>query len=775
MSLIYVGAILREHGEESYRDFGQVVHVSSDLKAYWWIPLPERQPIKSNLDCEFNQSQGRLRAFIKKPKPADVQEAKNLGEKNLLSTIRFEPPEEWYLTDIELSDYQTNRSALKNTRRNYPNWLNVRNKAWDLILPIVKFAADNNRSLGSLLEDDSLYEQVRRRAQSAEAHNQTEIEQVLFRYLLGNCDKNALLPRLTNCGNPGKKKLSSVKTGRPNIEAAQDIENRTLRGYVCSDVDRTKLQRGWKRYMVKNSSLYRAYLNTMKEFYAVSVKYISSSEVDVELLPPDQRPTFAEFRRHGPNDNAESLPWRIQLGEINYQQNHRPLKGTARDGIVAIGQIGWIDSTPEDQNLVSAASRLKPLPTSHRTIIVEGLTGYIIGLYAGLEPSSTMTGLLALLHAASSKVEWCARYGITIQESDWLSFTPRYLRGDNGDLKSEEGIAVLQASEVGLEVVRAWWASHKGPVEGSHKSLHRKADHLSAGTSHGRQYTRTEMRPQDDACLTFAEKMPSLIRAVLKRNNEEIVPELLTIEMRNDNVVPTRKNIFEWYIKNGYVVSEPTNLDLLRARCLPKFRARVDGSSVKIYDPRYPDNTHLIHGLSYWSKWLHESGLTAKGRKRVQECEVSLDPTYPSIAWLNLNGTHKLKLRTSDPLMREVTLCDWISICDDDSLVKFLDRGTQHNSDASHFASADATNDAAREAKRSELNSQNKGSKSKASQGEKRVNRAEEINQQKRERIGIDSLPPRREEYATVVALDIDFHDPDDDPLMKLVRERRTV
>lgn len=797
MTLIYVGAVLREHGEDKYSDVGRVFHLSDDGKTYWWIPFPTRKEPKTEAPPEAKAAdssteegkddtdhvstpKGRLQAYIKRPRVGQVSDAKALAKQGSLSTVNFVPPHEWSLTDAELLDPgKTNKGLLRRTRRDYLGWLDLRDAAWALVQPIVARATELGTTVGHLVESGAAFEIIDQictaTPDAPEPPKEPAVEQALFRYLLGGCEKNSLFPGWRHCGNRGATKYSKRKTGRPNKEAKRNLQDRSLRGYNCTAIDRANLARGYKRYMNSETTVQQAYLSTMEEYYAASVTYVGPGDRRVVLLPASQRPTEWHFRTWGPGKRPETQPSRIKLGEIAYLQTKRPLRGKARDGIKAVGQVGWLDSTPEDQNLVSAASTLKLLPTSYRTMIVDGVSDYILGIYAGFEKSSTMTGLLALLHAGSSKVDWCARYGVTIQEDDWLQFTPRRLRGDNGDLKSDDGISTLLATEVGLEVVRAWWASHKAPVETKHKVLHRNADHLSAGTSRGRQRIRGEKRADESACLTFAQKMPTLIRAILKHNNDDLDPRLLTMEMRSDGVKPTRKEVFKWRVKNKYVVSEPTSLDLLRTKCLPKFRGRIDGGCVMLYDPREPNSTRLIPGLEYWSQWLEDSGLTSRGRKRVIECELQLDPTFPAEAWLNADGMHRLEMRTDDPLRQEVTLCDWILITDDDDLREFLATGERQNKQATHNSSARAANEEGKAAKEAELASLDKPPSKTAMRQNKRANRNEEIAMQNLQQAGLGPLPP-----APTTSIDFDepvegYDDPDDDPLMRRVRERTSA
>jgi len=410
----------------------------------------------------------------------------------------------------------------------------------------------------------------------------------------------------------------------------------------------------------------RAYALTLAEFYSASMKKTSQG-LEIALLPEDMVPTIHQFRRHGPGADPAMSVSRINLGQHRYARNHRPLHGTARDGLMAACQLAYIDSTPEDQNLVSQADPTVLMPQSYNTKVIEGYTGYIAGFYSSFERPSTLTALAALGNAEQDKVEFCRRYGVEITSDEWLPLAFKTVRADNGEVKSEEGIHAMSWSEISAEFTQSYAAERKGPVESAHNVVARGAGHLMAGSSQGRRHERGDEDPAKDACQTHERYMHAAIRKILDHNNTQPVPHLLTLEMRREGVKPTRGHILQWLIRKGYVASTPTDRHTLRTRCLPSLKGVIRRDGIRLFDPR-PGEARLIKHLVYNSEALRESGLTDLGKNGRSECRVHVDPSHLGLAWLAYKGTVEVKLQTKDPEAANLTLLEWLQITDSDRL-----------------------------------------------------------------------------------------------------------
>jgi hypothetical protein len=160
-------------------------------------------------------------------------------------------------------------------------------------------------------------------------------------------------------------------------------------------------------------------------------------------------------------------------------------------------------------------------------------------------------------------------------------------------------------------------------------------------------------------------------KGILFHNNEERVERLLTLEMRAEHVEPTRASILKWMLKKGYVTTEPANMSMLRAMCLPALKAVLTRKGIHVFDPR-SNEERLIPHLRYSSKALQATGLMDCGNSHRQDAIVHINPSAIGKAWLSYRGMVELELQTHDVELETLTLREWLEITDRDRLSRFL-------------------------------------------------------------------------------------------------------
>jgi len=280
----------------------------------------------------------------------------------------------------------------------------------------------------------------------------------------------------------------------------------------------------------------------------------------------------------------------------------------------------------------------------------------------------------------------------------------------------------------------------------------------------GRVRGRGDQDPADDACKNFAEFMHDHISGILFTNNEEIVPGLLTIEMRGDGLHAddmTRRTALEWHIKNGYFQSQPGNLEELLVRTLPRIQGKMFADGVHLFDPRDQSPTRYVPGLIFRSNWLEESGWLAKARKEAFFLAVHISPECLEKIWIVLDGQlREMPLRSNDPLLSSLTLFDWLTITDDDQLRFFLARGNVEDAKASHQASMDSGSQKAAQAK-AEERQRSPGTPKGSGKDKKNENTNLEIHAQRLEQLGLSSGKPKA--AAAVPTKSNDWLDDDQD------------
>lgn len=650
MDEITVGCALREHTPNNEAKlYGRVIHIdlANDLVVI------ARLPGKNSL--------GHQKNYVQRPLHLHLSRLQREVADQKFSILEFETPSHWLLTTEQLR--QNSTSGLQQaSRRDLRRWLLKRAKAYRLIRPFV-----HGRSIAEIVMDPALPGWPARRARELNLKGCSQVQRTLNVYLLALGLRNGLLPWYNHCGNPGKQKFSKSKTGRPKEFSTGDDPE--FDGKNCSAEVRQYFAMGWKKFKKPGVSVRQAFDFTLNEWFSKSTRW-DGVTAKVTLKPEALKFTEDQFEYWGKNSDGALSAIAIERGETAARRSFMRRQGKVSERHLTANGEGFLDSTSCDQTMVSCSSRLKVLASPWRTEVMGATVSYIFGHHVGFESPSGMTALMAILHAAEDKVEYCARYGIKIKPRDWLPMTFRQLIMDNGEGKGQLVMHTLESMECGASFGSAYDAINKSPQESNHARIQRHVDHLMPGSTMGKRARRGEPCRAGLARLNFYEYMPHLIEHVLYHNNKEVI-DLPTIEMRRDGVEPTRRGVVEWMMATGYMTSAPTDIQALRIQCLPRLDACLQSDGLHIYDPMF-GGKRIVPKLVYTSDWLLRSGMLERASSTRWKLEVHLNPSDLSKVWVNLGGIKRLDLKAVDPDMLQVTLLDWLAISRDDRLVGFL-------------------------------------------------------------------------------------------------------
>ena len=634
------------------------------------------------------------------PQKVTVEELRTeMGDRSL-TLMDYQGPARWYWTERDLADMKARAASgdevdkglgTRGDRRNIDLWIAGRDLAWSYIKPLFEeFSIADVLTLGLHRHWPS----VRARELDVEPR---QVVRALRLYMLSLGQLGALMPAFDQRGGPGVEKYSKVPTGRRTEFERSDGS----RGFAANADDRKEMQDVWKKHMKKGTSVEKVRHRGLTEHRAQSVSQ-NGPDVVVTLKPEGQCWSIAQLRRHGPRGHGNLSASAINSGETESRPRQK-LRSKARSmRPERVGLIGQIDSSPADFYPCSAASSLEALCKPWRTELTDEELGYTFGLYVGFEHASTCTSLLTILNAAEDHVAFCAAYGINIEPSQWYSRSFKRIKADNGEMKAQNAFKALEELEQTGEFARAYAWEDKALQESRHNTRQSSVEHEVAGTDQGKRRDRGAPDPKQDAAVTLHAFMRQLIKHIIWKNNEEPVPHLLTIEMRNEGVQPFRGDIYRWCLQKGYSIEESKDLTALRARCLPTIEASLQPNGVHLFDPT-STRKRLIKGVVYNSGWLNSSGLLAssEGRKRVR---ARINPSKPESLFVEFGdeGIKELKLQTDDPLLRELTLAEWLHIDLGDRAFRAEQSAKQSGTKASLLASTDSTNKNGRAKKRRE-------------------------------------------------------------------------
>lgn len=459
----------------------------------------------------------------------------------------------------------------------------------------------------------------------------------LYRYWFYGQVRNALLKNYSAVGVANRTYKPEVRPGRkPKFQGVLVSPAKLL-----SVVDKRCIRVGYALYAKNKTSTVRsAYDKMLSKFY--SLKDLSkNAENRVRLLPQSEIPTFRQFDYWGKQFFDEIETDRGRKGMVKWLKDCRPLSGTVRDWLRGPCHQFEIDATIADIYLVNSYSRRMLIGRPVLYIVVDSYSGMIVGLYVGLEGPSWNGARQALFNAFTSKVDFCAQYGVEITSEDWdCHHLPHQIYADRGEMLSlaAEGLATGLGIEMGTAPpYRPDW---KPMVESRFGILNDLTGirWLPGGVA-AREKERGDRDYRLDATLNLKEFTQIIIECVLHYNRYHRQPERLSQAMMNDGIEPTPMGIWAWASENDLIQDNNRPDDLIYLHLLPRERATVQKSGV------------LFRGMHYVCEVAIQENWFAKARRNgVWSIECRFDPNSAAHIWIQGENKQFLRcdLRRSD-------------------------------------------------------------------------------------------------------------------------------
>lgn len=540
------------------------------------------------------------------------------------------------------------------TRKGY------RDDRYASILPILTGGCGTTpRPFISVINDPRLGSMISKRAKET-GKSRSSIYHALHLYWRAGSQMNGLFPNFDQCGLPGVEKNQKTRVGRHSRPYKAGLVTST--GFTMTDDAKDKLEWGY-RLIKHNVTAETAYLLTCSVHWADRIT-ADDGTVGVQLWQPESRPTLNQFEYWGKKLNGEKSFAEAVLGKLKWDRHSAARGGSLQDQVTAAGQLAAFDSTSTDVYLTSYMSRLRKLPPMTRIVLKDTRTELILGFYCGWEPPSPASALMAILHAATSHVAFCQRYGITITEYQWPALLPKTIQTDNGEFKGSTPTEAERQFGFSIDYTPTNSGDRKGGIESQHRSDHKQLDHKLPGTTMGRARKRGEEHAASHALWNYYEYIRELIWAVLEHNNQE-VPDLAPIEMLREvpAIKPTRLNIFHWLRRHNMVVEAVVDPDALRAFTLPRVDAVIKKNGLYLEVPVH-GRKMLLPRLRYSSPEFVATEMMSRVKlgKQTLRTVVHMDKSDPSRVWLpTKQGMIMLTLATTDSnLKQQITLEDWI-------------------------------------------------------------------------------------------------------------------
>lgn len=339
------------------------------------------------------------------------------------------------------------------------------------------------------------------------------------------------------------------------------------------------------------------------------------------LLP--EYPTFNQFRYFYRKHKNMQNYYISRNGIKNYQRNHRPILGDGVQSFAPAVGVGMLDATICDIYLVNESGNLigRPILTTCIDVYSGLCCGYSISLEGGVY---SLRGLM--LNVIADKTEWCKKFGIVINKSEWDSdMLPATLVTDMGSEYKSENFE--QIAELGVKIINLppFRPELKGSVEKFFDVIQNlyKPYLKKKGVIEPDFQERGAHDYRKDACLTISDFEKIIIRCIIYYNTKRIVANHPYGEkMIADNIQPYANRIFEYGKTQDGANLLPIDRETMILTLLPRTMGTFSRKGLKVNKMRYRHD-------GYTEKYLTGDKVT-----------VAYNPDDVSFVWVIENGAY---------------------------------------------------------------------------------------------------------------------------------------
>ncbi len=365
-------------------------------------------------------------------------------------------------------------------------------------------------------------------------------------------------------------------------------------------------------YTTKKQSLMTAYTMMLKEKYCDSLGVLA-----------EEYPSFYQFRYfYRKTRNLQNF-YISRDGLKNYQRNNRPLTGEGVQEFAPTVGMGMLDATVCDIYLVNDTESLVGRPIL--TACVDAYSGLCCGYSLSWEGGVySLRGLM--LNIIADKVDWCGRFGISIQKEDWdCDMLPATFITDMGSEYTSENFE--QIAELGVTVVNlpSYRPELKGLIEKFFDLIQESyKKHLKGkGVIEPDYQERGAHDYRKDACLTMADFEKIILHCIIYYNSQRIIENFpYSEDMIAAQVKPYTSQIWNWGKSQiGANLIEIGKRELMLT-LLPRTTGKFSRSGLKVNKLRY-------HCEGYTEQYLSGGDVT-----------VAYNPENVTSVWVLEDGTY---------------------------------------------------------------------------------------------------------------------------------------
>ena len=323
-------------------------------------------------------------------------------------------------------------------------------------------------------------------------------------------------------------------------------------------------------------------------------KYCDENGVLIE-----KHPSFYQFRYFYRQHKKLQNYYISRSGIKNYQRNSRPLLGDGVQEFAPCIGVGMLDATICDIYLVNDSGGIIGRPIL--TACVDGYSGLCCGYSLSWEGGVYSLRSL-MLNVITDKMEWCSRFGINIDKSDWdCSKLPATLVTDMG--REYASTNFEQITDLGVTVINL--PPYRPELKGVVEKFFDVIQNLYKPHLKGKGVIDTDFQERGakdyrkEACLTMSNFEKIIVKCILHYNTKRIIENFpYTEDMLSKGVKPYSNCIWNYAINQSGANLIPTDYDTLILTLLPRTNGKFTRKGLVVNGLRYKNDNYTENYLN---------------------------------------------------------------------------------------------------------------------------------------------------------------------------------
>ncbi|HCL01188.1 MAG TPA: hypothetical protein DHW61_02040 [Lachnoclostridium phytofermentans] len=405
-------------------------------------------------------------------------------------------------------------------------------------------------------------------------------------FLQGGMNYQVLYNKYSNCGGKGKeKKYTTKKAGRISSNSLVPLDDEVLHNF----------EKMLKYYVKKKCKVAKKdlYEKMIMDFYTQEIQLFD--EIEYILKPISQIPSKRQFYYWLNKKITIADRYKIEFGSSVAKNDIRPLTSDTLYRNYGAGYCFEMDEMETDFYLVSSFNRSYRIGRAILYVIIDTYSKEIVGISVGLNNNSWNGANLALLNMIEDKVEYCKKYGVTIQEDEWpvSKLIPQSIRVDNGsEYICNSFYQFIGEQGINIQHVTAGCGSLKPNVEQSFNQFNK----LLNGKIEGQIYKEHNSRHIEKATLNIYEFTQIVIYFVLNYNSRYMKSYPRDKDLISNNIKSIPNEIWNYSIYKHGCIRSVYSVPNFKFSLLKEGKARITRNGIEFKRLIYlPDDTEWIN------------------------------------------------------------------------------------------------------------------------------------------------------------------------------------